>query len=160
MTSEAWSPEEKPNETRSHSWAASPADIIPRFVLGVRPFLPGFTKLIIQPQIGTLSWINGVVPTLKGPVYVNITQSSTLNTTINKLSITGMTIQFTVPGNTVSIVCLPIQPCTINNPPGNQYGITIDGTLVTNTVVMDDSVCVDNIGPGNHEAVCSIPTEQ
>ncbi len=62
---EAWSPQVKANLEWGMVWGAAPGDIVPRFVLGVRPAAPGFTVAIIQPQIGSLTSVAGTVPTVR-----------------------------------------------------------------------------------------------
>jgi len=71
MTTEAWDVEFKKNLTWNHAWGAVPANIISRFVLGVRPIQPGYSEILIAPQLGTLKWARGQVPTPLGPVSVN-----------------------------------------------------------------------------------------
>lgn len=71
MTLEAWDVKYKPNLTWNHAWGAAPANIISRYMLGVRPLKPGFEKILIAPQPGSLEEIYGRVPTMKGPVVVN-----------------------------------------------------------------------------------------
>jgi alpha-L-rhamnosidase len=72
MALEAWDIKYKNNLDWNHAWGAAPANIIPRFLLGVRPLDPGFSKILINPQPGKLESVNGVVPTPLGPVTVNI----------------------------------------------------------------------------------------
>jgi hypothetical protein len=72
MTWEAWDGEFKKNLTWNHAWGAAPANIISRFVLGVRPAAPGYSRLIIAPQPGSLAWVRGKVPTALGPVTLKI----------------------------------------------------------------------------------------
>ncbi|MCA9837626.1 MAG: hypothetical protein KC422_11955 [Trueperaceae bacterium] len=75
ITLEAWDWKYKNNLDWNHAWGAVPANIIPRFVLGVRPLEPGFNKMLIQPQPGSLERISGKVPTPKGPVWVALEAS-------------------------------------------------------------------------------------
>jgi hypothetical protein len=70
MTLEAWDPSVKKNLTWNHAWGAAPANIIARYLLGVRPLEPGYTKVLIAPRPGTLKWMQGKVPTARGPVRV------------------------------------------------------------------------------------------
>jgi hypothetical protein len=70
ITMEAWDAKFKPNLDWNHAWGAAPANIIPRYVLGVRPLEPGFAKILIAPQPGPLKHAQGVVPTPRGPVKV------------------------------------------------------------------------------------------
>lgn len=72
MTTEAWDIRLKPNQDWNHAWGAVPANIIPRYVLGVRPLLPGFAKVLISPQLGSLREARGVVPTVRGAVSVTV----------------------------------------------------------------------------------------
>jgi hypothetical protein len=71
MTLEAWDAKAKPNLTWNHAWGAAPANIIARYVLGVRPLEPGYAKILIAPQPGPLKWMQGKVPTPLGPVKVS-----------------------------------------------------------------------------------------
>ncbi len=72
MTLEAWDPKYKNNLTWNHAWGAAPANILSRFVLGVRPLEPGSSKILVAPQPGGLKWVRGKVPTAIGPVSLNI----------------------------------------------------------------------------------------
>jgi alpha-L-rhamnosidase len=70
ITTEAWDLEYKPNEDFNHAWGAAPANIVPRYLLGVRPLSPGFASAEIRPQPGALTHMSGVVPTIRGSVGV------------------------------------------------------------------------------------------
>jgi hypothetical protein len=78
MTWEAWGPEFKPNLTWNHPWGAAPANILSRFVLGVRPIEPGFSRMLIAPSLGPLKWAHGKVPTPHGPVLLKLEKGETL----------------------------------------------------------------------------------
>ncbi|MDA3797792.1 MAG: alpha-L-rhamnosidase [Kiritimatiellae bacterium] len=75
MTLEAWDLKYKSNLDWNHAWGAAPANIIPRFILGVRPLKPGFRKILIKPQLGQLDNISGIVPTIRGPIAVSLKNS-------------------------------------------------------------------------------------
>jgi len=77
MTWEAWDAQFKKNLTWNHAWGAVPANILARFVLGVRPAAPGYSKITIAPQPGGLAWVRGKVPTAVGPVAVKIENAAT-----------------------------------------------------------------------------------
>jgi len=70
MTLEAWDAEYKPNLTWNHAWGAAPANLISRYILGVRPLQPGYSEILIAPQLGALAWVRGKVPTARGPVVI------------------------------------------------------------------------------------------
>jgi hypothetical protein len=71
---EAWDIKYKANLDWNHAWGAVPANIVPRFVLGVRPLSPGFGKVLIRPQAGSLEAVQGIVPTVRGTVTVGVRQ--------------------------------------------------------------------------------------
>ena len=71
---EAWDIRYKPNLDWNHAWGAVPANILPRYVMGVRPLEPGFGRILIRPQVGTLEAVEGYVPTVRGTVSVGVRQ--------------------------------------------------------------------------------------
>ena len=68
MTMEAWDWRYKNNLDWNHAWGAAPANIIPRYLMGVRPLEPGYRKILIRPQVGSLSHAECRCPTINGPV--------------------------------------------------------------------------------------------
>ena len=65
---------EKPEPSRSdcHAWSASPNYDLLSTVLGVSPGSVGFKTVIIAPNLGKLSFVNGSVPHPQGTIQVNI----------------------------------------------------------------------------------------
>jgi hypothetical protein len=96
MTTEAWDNRYKSNNGWSHAWSASPAHIIPRKVMGIEPLTPGFGKIRIAPQPGALSDAKCKIPTIKGDVYVEFTQSEK-----------EFAIRFEIPANTTAQLIIP-----------------------------------------------------
>jgi len=74
ITMEAWDNKYKPNQDWNHVWGAVPANIIPRKLLGIEPVGAGWTTFRVRPQIGTLQWVKGKVPTLKGDITLSCDQ--------------------------------------------------------------------------------------
>ena len=70
ITWEAWDLKYKPNQDWNHAWGAAPANLLPRFVLGVRPLQPGWTETTIAPQPSGLRHAKGRVPTPRGAIDV------------------------------------------------------------------------------------------
>jgi hypothetical protein len=68
ITMEAWDMKYKPNSDWNHAWGAAPANIIPRYLWGIRPAAPGYKVALIQPQMGDLKYSRIKSPTLLGPV--------------------------------------------------------------------------------------------
>jgi len=67
---EAWSLKAKPNQDWNHAWGTAALNVMVRYVLGVRPTKPGFAAYEQTPFLGPLRSVEGVVPTVRGPVRV------------------------------------------------------------------------------------------
>ena len=67
---EAWSLKAKPNQDWNHAWGTAALNVMTRYVLGVRPTKPGFVAFKKTPFLGPLQFVEGVVPTVRGPVRV------------------------------------------------------------------------------------------
>lgn len=74
VTLEAWDKQFKDNLDWNHAWGAAPANIIPRRLMGVEPIEPGWSKLRVKPQIGSLEWAEVKVPTIRGAVLASVKQ--------------------------------------------------------------------------------------
>jgi hypothetical protein len=99
MTWEAWDPSSKPNLTWNHAWGAAPANILSRYILGVRPLTPGYERISIEPHPGNLAWVRGKVPTIKGSVVVKLENGKTLH------------LQVTLPREVTAEVRFPENGC-------------------------------------------------
>jgi hypothetical protein len=71
ITWEAWDLKYKPNQDWNHAWGAAPANLLPRFVLGVEPLEAGWGRGIIRPCEGGLRFARGKVPTPRGPIEID-----------------------------------------------------------------------------------------
>nr|WP_320133028.1 alpha-L-rhamnosidase C-terminal domain-containing protein [uncultured Holophaga sp.] len=56
------------NISLAHAWASGPTAALSKYVLGVRPVTAGYSTWLVRPQMGTLSWASGRVPTPYGPI--------------------------------------------------------------------------------------------
>lgn len=70
ITWEAWNQRSKPNLDWTHAWGAAPANLLPRFVAGIRIARPGASHIIVGPQTGKLSDCRARVPTMRGAVEI------------------------------------------------------------------------------------------
>ena len=70
MTWEAWDQKYKTNQDWNHPWGTAPANLLPRFVLGVQALEPGWQHAVIRPHLGGLTSAKGKVPTPHGPINV------------------------------------------------------------------------------------------
>jgi len=134
ITDEAWSTADKGNEDWNHAWGAAPGNLIPRYVLGLRPLAAGFGRILIQPHLGsTLAFAQGTVPTIRGPVSILAS------------NVPGQfQLLVTIPGNVTATVMLPST---------NTWAI-LDGTTVSGTLSTDSLanvwLTITNIGSGQH----------
>ena len=131
ITMEAWDSQLKPNLDWNHAWGAAPANIVPRFVLGVRPLTPGFKTILIRPQVGTLREVSGVVPTVRGAVSVNVRQQPG----------TSYELTVVIPVNTTARAEVP-QP-----PPGAK--LLLDGKRVAGSLG-DGRAVLEGLVSGRH----------
>jgi alpha-L-rhamnosidase len=130
LTIEAWNFADKPNLDWNHPWGAAPGNLITRFVLGVRPITPGYSQILIQPHLGqSLSYVRGTIPTIRGPVSLQITNSPGL-----------FQIEADIPGNMTATVLLPgAKNATAVVDDNNVSGNWSDGWLK-----------IEGIGSGRH----------
>ena len=70
ITMEAWDWKYKNNLDWNHAWGAAPANIIPRFLMGIRSLEPGYKKVLIQPQPGKLESAKIKLPSIRGDIIV------------------------------------------------------------------------------------------
>jgi len=82
ITMEAWDDSFKPNQDWNHAWGAAPANIIPRFMGGIRPMEPGFRKFIVDPQPGPLQHFELRHPTPHGEIRLVMDEQKQLHLTV------------------------------------------------------------------------------
>jgi hypothetical protein len=82
ITWEAWDQKYKPNQDWNHAWGAAPANLLPRYVLGVRPLTPGWRQVLVQPNPGPLTSASGKVPSPRGPVVVEWKRGETFTLSV------------------------------------------------------------------------------
>jgi alpha-L-rhamnosidase len=132
LTTEAWNFADKPNMDWNHAWGAAPGNLIARFVLGLRPITAGFGHILIQPRLGrTLTYARGVVPTIRGPVGISVSNAPE-----------SFQLLLNIPGNVTATVMLPTSGAT--NPVAVVDGVISPGTLSNNWLI------VTNVGAGRH----------
>ncbi|WP_197528381.1 alpha-L-rhamnosidase-related protein [Aeoliella mucimassa] len=132
ITLEAWDQQYKPNLDWNHAWGAAPANLIPRYLVGVRPGEAGFKKVIIQPQPGSLEKFEAKVPTIRGPVQVEFQRTAQ-----------GYTLNVSVPGNSTADIGLP-------EIAGQQVdSITLNGKKVQGTE-QGGILWIQDVPPGVH----------
>ncbi|HEU5396201.1 MAG TPA: alpha-L-rhamnosidase C-terminal domain-containing protein, partial [Verrucomicrobiae bacterium] len=132
ITTEAWNFQDKPNMDWNHAWGSAPGNLIPRYILGLRPLTPGYGQILIQPQLGsTLTEAAGVIPTIRGPVSLSIRNSPG-----------EFRLAAEIPGNVTATVMLPAAGLT--QPVADLDGQPASGTFSNQWLVFT------NIGSGRH----------
>ena len=76
ITTEAWDDIFKPNQDWNHAWGAAAANIITRRLMGVEPLEPGFRRILIKPQPGSLKQASIRIPTIRGTITVSYRESA------------------------------------------------------------------------------------
>lgn len=109
---EAWDWQYKNNLDWNHAWGAVPANIIPRFLMGVRPLEPGFGRMLIQPRPGPLECGELRMPTIRGAVEAAFEQRAGRS----------FALRVCIPANTSARVDLPL-------PPGAPPTVLLDGCV-------------------------------
>lgn len=54
VTTESWLADDKPNMSWAHPWGSSPANLIARYLFGLRPTAPGWSEYTFDPRPGGL----------------------------------------------------------------------------------------------------------
>ncbi len=131
MAMEAWDIRSKSNLDWNHPWGAAPANIIPRYLMGIRPLEPGFKTVLIKPQPGDLSLAECKMPTIRGPVKVRYERTDR-----------GMVLDVTLPANMKATVGVPAMSSTSTS-------VVIDGAAVAGRLD-GGHVMFEGIGSGTH----------
>jgi alpha-L-rhamnosidase len=100
ITWEAWDQKYKPNQDWNHAWGASPAYLLPRYVLGVEPLSAGWKETRICPQTGPLSFAKGKIPTPLGPITLSWENKSSFQMSLSLPE--GMTAKLDLPATEAS----------------------------------------------------------
>ena len=129
ITLEAWDLKYKGNMDWNHAWGAAPANIIPLWLMGIRPLEPGFSRILIQPRPGTLTKADITVPTIRGPINARFENNRTVS----------FTLEVDIPCNATARIALPCTGTTV----------LLDGEAVEYELEGNFAV-VDPVGSGKH----------
>ncbi|MCO6043280.1 family 78 glycoside hydrolase catalytic domain [Aeoliella sp. ICT_H6.2] len=142
ITLEAWDREYKPNLDWNHAWGAAPANLIPRYLVGVRPVEPGFRKFVVQPRPGSLESFSAKVPSIRGAIEVSYSASGD-----------GYKLKVAVPGNSTARVGLPL---LAGKPPVH---VTHNGKPIE--LRSEGQHCwIEEVAPGTHVFDASLTAPQ
>jgi hypothetical protein len=135
ITMEAWDAKYKSNLDWNHAWGGAPANIVARFLLGVRPLTPGFGLAEIRPRPASLTHAEGTVPTIRGPIGV----------TWDHQAGAPPTLTVSIPGNMKANIALP-EGLTQCSP-------ALDGQAAQLTM-HDSASWIEGVGTGTHRIAC------
>ena len=116
-------------------------------ILGIDQLQPGFTKILISPQIGGgLTWAQGAYDSIQGPI------ASAWRLTNNLL-----TLQVTIPANTTAEIRVP----TINAAAITESGVLAASAPGITYIGASNNAAIFTVGSGNYTFLSpfSIPVE-
>ncbi len=61
--------------TYNHAWSGGPLTLLSQYAAGVAPTKPGYETYAVLPQMGSLTRIQSVVPTVKGEIRLTLEQT-------------------------------------------------------------------------------------
>jgi hypothetical protein len=70
-----WAESFPPTRSDCHAWSSSPNVNLLTIVCGIKPALPGFKKVIIEPNMCELKWVKGKMVHPDGSVNVHLQRS-------------------------------------------------------------------------------------
>ncbi|GHC48733.1 LamG-like jellyroll fold domain-containing protein [Roseibacillus persicicus] len=138
ISMEAWGQEFKPNQDWNHAWGAVPGNIIPRYVLGLKPLTAGYGEVEIKPQMGTGDGVNGLtsasgkIPTIRGPVMVAVDENSP----------STFRLRVEIPGNMSARILVPSKGLA-------EASVICDGVVVP-AVEENGYLVIENVPSGEH----------
>ena len=100
----SWHEQWTPGGSTSHAWCSGPTALLPRQILGIAPLLPGWKQFTVAPNLLSLDWAQAVVPTIAGDIRVKAAKTPLPD------GPTALSLDLTVPQNTVAQVHIPLTP--------------------------------------------------
>jgi alpha-L-rhamnosidase len=142
-TWEALNASEQPVSSQTslaHGWSSGPTSALSRYVLGVRPYAPGYKQWLIKPQVGSLTWAAGEAPTPYGAIAVKWGVSAGGAVSMN----------VTVPTGTSGTIAVPFGGTVTMN--GKSVTTAASSTLDPLSSGSDGGKYgyIDNVGPGTY----------
>ncbi len=132
ITLEAWDNRFKSNQDWNHAWGAVPGNIIPRYLMGIRPIELGFKKVLIQPQPGSLRNATATIPTIRGSVTISFKNHPNH----------PFELEIDIPVNMVAKVGIPVEKDL-------KTTIIMNGEKISSKS-QNGFLFIDNVGSGHH----------
>ena len=135
VTTEAWDVKYKANNGWTHAWSASPANILPRKLLGIEPIEPGFAKVRILPRPANLQFAEARLPTIRGAIQARF----------ERLNDGAFQLDVTLPANMRAEISLPDLGSA-------SPALRVNGKLLTGRI-HNNRVVLDNLGSGTWQII-------
>ena len=133
ITLESWNHKVNPGMDWNHAWGAAPANIIPRWLMGIRPTSPGFKTFIVQPQPGPLKTAKISLPTIRGQIGVRLTKKSD----------SSIEMHVEIPSDSIANILVPA-------PDSRSHEIVVDGYRAKG-IRRGNWIDIGRLGGGKHE---------
>ncbi len=83
--------------TYNHGWSGGPLTLLTEYVAGVTPASPAYATYQVRPQMGPLKHVRTVIPTLKGPIRLELAREEK-----------RFRLDLESPAGTLARVCIPL----------------------------------------------------
>jgi alpha-L-rhamnosidase len=100
---EAWDHKYKPNQDWNHAWGAAPANLLPRYVLGVQPRVAGWHEVTVRPHPGELKFAAGKVPSPRGSVVVRWENDTNFKLSLQLPANVSARLELPAPANSTGV---------------------------------------------------------
>jgi hypothetical protein len=66
-----WAETPEPTRSDAHAWSSHPNYDLLTLVAGIRPYAPGFSRVLIALHLGSLTWLDATMPHPRGDIRVS-----------------------------------------------------------------------------------------
>jgi len=113
---EVWGDGSGKTDSYNHSWSGGPLVILSKYIAGIYPLEPGYSRFKVAPHLCDLNSVSSTVATVKGDITLSVSKESS-----------GMILSLCVPEGSVAEIELP-----------EEYGsITVNGEKATRETLSD-----------------------
>jgi hypothetical protein len=132
------------HDTVVHRWASGVGALLQQYVLGIEPTSPGFKSWRIEPHGGTLTWVQGRVPTPEGPLSAWWRWVGTAGAR------RGYTMVVSAPSGTLGEVALPVPERGVVVIDGKRARTGGAHSADVRWDAVDSRLLISDLGAGNH----------
>ncbi len=132
------------HDTVVHRWASGVGALLQQYVLGVEPAAPGFRSWRIEPHGGTLTWVQGRVPTPEGSL------SAWWRWVGPSRARRGYTMVVSAPNGTSGEVALPVPDRGVVVVDGHRVWKSGVHTSTARWDVASRRIVISGLGAGDH----------